>query len=280
MDSRESLKYWIGERYDIFLKRQNAEPKPWSDNKVFQSVYFCNVRREDDRVTRFIRGEYSKHVADPMFEYNIILSRFLNWPHTLAYIGYQDDHTPDRLNSQLKELAQKGKIWGGAYVITTHGMKMDKVDYLTGIVLKYAHLAQANLWQLRKRPVQYLSLWRDELIQLDGVGPFLTGQVIADLKNTRNHACASAVEWWEFVMPGPGSIRGLNWFHHGTDDGPITATTFLPHFLDVREWVDDNWPSHVPRICNQDLQNCLCEYDKFMRVTNGTGRSKRRYEGV
>jgi hypothetical protein len=32
-------------------------------------------------------------------------------------------------------------------------------------------------------------------------------------------------------------------------------------------------------LCFQNLQNCFCEYDKFMRVTNGTGRSKRKYKG-
>ena len=30
----------------------------------------------------------------------------------------------------------------------------------------------------------------------------------------------------------------------------------------------------------QNLQNCFCEYDKFMRVTEGTGRSKRKYNGM
>ena len=30
----------------------------------------------------------------------------------------------------------------------------------------------------------------------------------------------------------------------------------------------------------QDLQNCLCEFDKYMRILHGTGRSKRGYPGV
>ena len=30
----------------------------------------------------------------------------------------------------------------------------------------------------------------------------------------------------------------------------------------------------------QDLQNCFCEFDKYMRILNGTGRSKRSYNGV
>ena len=35
----------------------------------------------------------------------------------------------------------------------------------------------------------------------------------------------------------------------------------------------------IPELCNQDLQNCLCEYSKYMRVLNG-GRTKRNYQGL
>jgi hypothetical protein len=30
----------------------------------------------------------------------------------------------------------------------------------------------------------------------------------------------------------------------------------------------------------QDLQNCLCEFDKYERVRLGEGRPKQRYEGA
>jgi hypothetical protein len=29
-----------------------------------------------------------------------------------------------------------------------------------------------------------------------------------------------------------------------------------------------------------DIQNCLCEYDKMMRLTTGTGRAKNGYPGL
>src|SRR5882672_5343929 len=117
------------------LKKNLGLAKPWSENEVFQRTYFCNVRREDDRVTRFIRKFYSKEVFDPWFEYNIIWSRFINWPNTLLECGYLRDHNPSALDYELTRLAKVGKVWGGAYVITTHGIPMGKAAYLAHNVL-------------------------------------------------------------------------------------------------------------------------------------------------
>jgi hypothetical protein len=81
------LLYWVAERESVRKKKEAGEPKPWSDDPVFRTTYFCNVRREDDKVTKFIRQMYSPYVAHPLFVHNIILSRFLNWPPTLEEVG-------------------------------------------------------------------------------------------------------------------------------------------------------------------------------------------------
>lgn len=272
-DSKELLLYWIKERYDILLKRENGVAKPWSEDEVFQRTYFCNVRREDDRVTRWIRNYYSPRVDDRMFEYNIILSRFLNWPPTLEKIGYATRHTPDDLLAMLEGFAGEGKVWGGAYVITTHGIPMKKDRYLTHRVLEGVS-TRVDLLK-RYTTCQGIGLYLQEF---EGIGSFLSGQVVADLKNTAGHPLNSAEDKDTFVTPGPGSIRGLGWYHYG-DHTKVSESMFMEHFKALRSQVDREWPEGVPVIDNQDLQNCLCEYDKYMRVRNGTGRSKRSYNG-
>lgn len=274
-DPRAVLMWWIRERYDIFLKKKTGAEKPWSNDPVMQRTYFCNVRREDDKVTQFIRSFYSPHVDHPMFEYNIVLSRFLNWPPTLQSIGYQSDHKPDELNNHLRHLAELGKIWGNAYVITTHGMRMPKVDYLTHDVLEavYRRSRAVKNWCRGDSGGGTLPL----LEEIDGIGSFLAGQIIADLKNTPRHPLQYAKDWWDFVVSGPGSIRGCNWFWTGQQSNTNRFWDIFPH---VRQHADLHWPENVPFICNQDLQNCLCEYDKYMRVSSGVGRSKRNYNGV
>ena len=55
----ENLIYWINERNRIYLAKEQGFPKPWSTNYVMQRTYFCNIHREKDRVTRWIRHNYT-----------------------------------------------------------------------------------------------------------------------------------------------------------------------------------------------------------------------------
>ncbi len=105
-----------------------------------------------------------------------------------------------------------------------------------------------------------------QLRKIPGIGSFLSAQILADLKNTEGHALAKADDWFSFCAPGPGSLRGLSWFW----EKKVTESTFQERIKETSDVID--WPD-----CMQDLQNCLCEYDKYCRVLTGTGKSKRGY---
>lgn len=250
-------------------------PKPWSNDEVFQKTYFCNVRREDDKVTKWIRNYYSPYVGHTLFEYNILLSRFVNKPSSLEAIGYCERHMP----GIIEGIMSGPNRWGNAYVITTHGIKMSKAAYLCENVLPSAYAALE-----RHRAVvrgARCSAAAEALQEIEGVGSFLSAQIIADLKNTKGYPLEHAEDWWTFVQPGPGSMRGLSWFLYG-EPGKVNETGFINSFQRVRAYYEAEWEKDksVPYLCNQDLQNCLCEFDKYMRVRNGTGRSKRLYNGM
>src|SRR5882724_11434240 len=212
----QQLLYWITERNQVMLKKDLGLLKPWSNNATFQHTYFCNVRREHDRVTRFIRDTYSREVQDPWFEYNIIFSRFINWPDTLSSVGYLRQHSPSDLENQLERLSHKGKVWGGAYVITTHGIPMGKAAYLCHNVLGGVASATSQqgpfLAALRPALAASCAAAHKALQGLEGLGSFLAAQVVADLKNTPGHPLFGAADKKTFVAHGPGSIRGLQWF--------------------------------------------------------------------
>lgn len=288
MNYPDLLLYWIKERYAIFQKKETGLPAPWSEDPIFQTTYFCNVHRENDRVTRWIRNAYSPWVDHPLFEYNIVLARFLNRISTLEAIGgFQVSHDPETLKYVLGSLAGEGaKIWGNAYVITTHGQKMDKLAYLVQVLdATHAHLeviraaSRGVVVKGSFTVVPRCGTTAAVLQHIPGIGSFLSAQVVADLKNTPGHPLYSSTDRATFVQPGPGSLRGLGWFH-GFKGKVVTPTNFDLMFGGVRKHVDANWPEGVPSVDNQDLQNCLCEFDKYCRVKNGTGRSKRNYKGA
>jgi len=260
---RELFVYWINEREEIRKLKEAGAPKPWSDDPVFQTTYFCNIRREDDRVTRWLRANWL--VDDRNYEFAMVMARLINRPQSLEAIGYPYADSGDiggRFR-MIEIVAREQKpFWGNAYVVTTHGQRMDKVQYLIGC-LERAH----NALPLAGVAGTCAAYWR-ALQALEGFGSFMAAQVVADLKNTAFHPLANAPDFWTFVAPGPGSKRGLEWYFGRKGD----------FYRDI-DHVAAETQHVVPNLSNQDLQNCLCEFDKYMRVRNNTGRSKRKYNG-
>lgn len=257
------------------MAKQAGRIAPWSQDKVFQETYFCNVRREDDKVTKFIRERYT-NPEDNLFEFNIVLARFLNWIPTLKILGYVTEYHPVTMKTLLESIALEGQVWGNAYIITTHGMPMPKLHYLCFHVLSDVHKALETIRMGCRGPTCKLA-WMT-LQEIEGIGSFLAGQIVADLKNTVGHPLNHAFDKSFFVAHGPGSLRGVHWFRAGVP-GQVAERNFPSMFKEIREYVDANWPDYMPPIDNQDLQNCLCEYDKYCRIATGVGRSKRKYNG-
>ena len=236
---------------------------------MFQGTYFCNVHREDDKVTRWIRGNYTPEVLGDHYDYAIVAARIFNWPDTLDGLLWKGGLIPynaQRMEEYLLEKQEAGeKIWGGAYLITTHGRKMSKIDYCVELM--------GNVYQLfstsKLDSLETCENYHHFIMQIDGLGSFLSAQVVADLKNTKGHPLQGATDWYDFSAPGPGSLRGLAWYHDLDKVGP---SSYAPLIDDVREYL--KWDH-----CMQDLQNCLCEFDKYCRVRTGAGRSKRNYNG-
>jgi 5-hmdU DNA kinase-like protein len=79
---------WIREREAVRLKREAGASLPWSDDPVFQRERFCNVERESDAVTCWIRENWREPFrADPDAWFLLAIARLGgNDPRTLAQI--------------------------------------------------------------------------------------------------------------------------------------------------------------------------------------------------
>lgn len=273
------LKYWMVEREWVRIHKEAYKRRPWSADPIFQQTYFCNVRREDDRVTKWIRENWDMEERNVTVHHHLLamaLARFVNKPSTLEILSYpKNGWTMPYASHWNIVMSNVEKPWGGAYIVSTNGKKMIKHEYIA--------LLLQDLWDFGYE-VRYDSCqecWKS-LTKFDGLGSFMAAQVVADLKNTHSHPLTNAVDWWTFVAPGPGSLRGLAWV---MDVEKVTPGQFREHFHRLRGVLDESWEQDVGEVLGdhihaQDLQNCLCEFDKYMRVKNGTGRSKRRYAGI
>jgi hypothetical protein len=262
----ELLAYWISERERIRLAKRRGEDKPWSDDPVFQNTYFCNIHREDDKVTRWIRENYTPDIFGEYYEVAIVAARIFNRPETLEAIKFHLVPSPHmNLWKVLTDMQEaKEQIWSGAYLITTHGRKMSKIDYCVELLQNCIDITPVHMGEPTCEG--YFHAFK----RVDGLGSFLSAQIVADLKNTKGHPLQAATDWYTFSAPGPGSLRGLSWFHNRH----ITNSMYEDAIKEVGNILDWQHP-----MCMQDLQNCMCEFDKYCRVLTGTGRSKRKYAG-
>lgn len=282
------LLYWINERELIRKAKEAGAGRPWSHDKVMQETYFCNVRRNDDKVTKFILDYYRDWATHLAIEYNTIFARCVNLPSTILKVGYMRNHN-ELLTEKLLSAARSdyGKVFNGAYIFSTNGISMDKCEYLSRVVLRgaAAALGVPGVSPVEPRGALFaacrggsspptLAGCHGALMQLHGLGSFMAAQVVADLKYLPGHPLNNAVDFMSWAAPGPGSLRGMKWLV-----GDFKPSQFLPILTDLRWKVDESKVLNEP-ISAQDLQNCLCEFDKFMRVKNGVGRSKRKYQGV
>lgn len=267
------------ERYDLFcnfIKEREAvrrckdelgQPWPWSEDRVFDQTYFCNIRREDDPGTKWIRQNWpmksiSRHTVA------MAIARWVNKPDTLGCLGYPHDGITDAWAENFKRTMEfKHKPWGGAYLVSTNGRPIPKHLHILACV----RALEAREHQLRYRS---LAAAHSGLTAFEGLGSFMAGQVVADLKNTDGHPLQDAPDWWTWSAHGPGSLRGLAWVLGTNKVGPAGYKSVMPRLvLDVNEAkLDVGGDLHA-----QDVQNCLCEFDKYCRVKFTDGRSKRIY---
>ena len=272
----ERLLWFIKERELIRRRKESGRPQStWTTDSILQEFRFCNVQREDDRVTRWI-----KHVWRDPFKYEsdlwfaMVVARFINWPDTLGDIGYpvpwDNGHFLEVMDRRKRE---KKKLYTGAYMVRADMEHKDKAEYQANVVF-------GPMWdareRLRPKEGDTLNSYHMLLGQFHGLGSFMAAQIVADLKYVP--PLSRATDWWTFAASGPGSRRGLNRVL-GRDMSSI--------------WTEEDWRSALGRLSdqvrkrlrdivseglhNQDLQNCLCEFDKYERVRRGEGKPRARY---
>ena len=270
VDKIALLAYWIKERELIRLKKEAGLPRPWTEDQILDNYRFTNVHREDDAVTKWIAA----HWRNPFVHHSnlmaaMVLARMINLPETLEHVGFPEVWETNTIRHRIKERRDKGFKWlNSAYLITTCGVKMDKIDYIVDVADTVHHHQQK--WEPGEHS---LKNYHTYLTQFKGLGSFLSAQVVADLKNTPGHPLKNAPDWWSWAAVGPGSLRGLQAVLGRPD---VPQRQFLALAKQAYKDVSTHFGGYLG-ICMQDFQNCLCEFSKYWRAYDGTGSPKQRY---
>lgn len=281
MRTAEFVNFIVAREQHRLAKEAGRWPTGVKPDPIIAEYRFCNVRRNDDRVTRFIIG----HIVEPFADdenlwFYLVIARMFNKPETLRAFPYAQfrQWKPEHWRKRLKQLRENGPIFNGAYIVSTNGMAMDKVDYVVDLVL-------SPLWKARKMigkmltEAKTLNAAHRILMNAQGLGSFMAAQVLADLKYS-----GPAVRWEDFhtfAASGPGSRRGINRVFGGPVKASRTEEDFREKLRVLRE--DTNKAlrktkmRHLAPMTAQDIQNCLCEFDKYERARLGEGKPKQKY---
>lgn len=275
MTPYETLLYFIRERESIRLKKEAGLPPPWTDDPILGFNRFCNVHREDDKETRWLHQNWlHPHADDPDVWFAMAVARHVNKSSTLAAMGYPVPWKPKKFIDVIQaRMLRKEKAYNAAYMIrASRGDEWaDKSEYLAKAVLG---AIWKNRNKLRPKAGERLADFNERLVAQFGVAGFMSGQIIADAKHVG--VLKEALDWWSFAVSGPGSKRGLN----RVLERPVNS-----------KWKEEEWHRELmvlmTRVCSdllmlrgidaQNLQNCLCETDKYLRTVAGEGRPKQRY---
>ena len=266
------LSYWITERVEILRRRQAGATLPWSEDPIFQRHHFCNVHREDDRgtidIAKVWRTPYREQANLPAI---MGLARLFNWAPTLERIG--DPYRDWRL--ELDTLQKSGiKVFCSSYTVATTGAAVSKVYYVHGV---WRALLRANFYLTKDENYSIsIDALYESILRVKGFGSFMAAQVVADVKHARwSHLALDPVREFEFVAPGPGSLRGAT----KVLERKVTDGSFKYDLQQIRNALVRLGNLHISAIDNQDLQNCLCEFDKYTRYANHERGRVRRYKG-
>lgn len=276
MNNTELLAYWITEREAMRIRKELPALRDekyeygWSNDPFMGLVRYCNVRREDDKVTRWLAQHWR---PDHHAVWKIVLARMVNYiPSLAAMIQYPLD--PDTAAVILKNRRMVGeKIWTSAYTISTAGASMDKIDYVIAVV-KSVRDVWGDCGDFRNSDNHQPTLAEAHraLTSINGLGSFLAAQVVADLKNTTGHILQRAPDWYSWSAHGPGSLRGLSAYF----GRPVTPRGYNAALTRCWQEVKPLLPVQLHDLHMQDFQNCMCEFSKFVRVRNG-GHARNKY---
>ena len=276
----DELFYWIKERHAIYTKKMTGAPKPWTADTILQTYRFCNVYRELDSVTQWIADNWREpHTDHEDLWFAMVVGRLINWPNTLTLMDLEREilnwHPEEFVNVVHIVQNNGGKAYSGAYIVSTNGHSMDKAEYLAQHVL---NPLWANRDKIRPRQGDTLDSFFRRLSCFNGLGSFMSGQVIADVKYAGELYKAS--DWWTWATPGPGSKRGLSRVCGRPIDaswpGPTWRQSLDCLMGQIEPLIKE---AGMPDLHAQDLQNCLCEFDKFERTRLGEGRPRSTYPG-
>jgi NTP pyrophosphatase (non-canonical NTP hydrolase) len=268
--------YWrfAAERQQIFFRRLQRLPPPWTDDPVLRDYKFTNAYRVSDRVSQYLihrviyREDLPSDPAEVVFRTLLfkVFNRIGTWEMLEEAVGpvVYADYSFNQYERVLAQALNRGEtIYSAAYIMpsaSSFGHKRKHQNHLELVGRMMADELPARLADAGSMQRAF------DLIRVyPTVGDFLGYQYITDV----NYSVVTDFTEMEFVIPGPGAINGIRKCF--TSTGGLNDAEVIRFMADRQEieferlglHFQDLWGRRLQLI---DCQNLFCEVDKYARV--------------
>lgn len=266
--------YWrlAHERQAIFFRRLRDEKPPWTEDPILQRFKFCNAYRASDRVSQYLIRNV---IYQPGFRcedtfLRTVLFRLFSKIETWKLLEANHGPIAARLfdaeefaETLDRRLAGGETIYTNAFILSAHNAFGHQRKHRNHLALVEAmlhddlpaHIACAKsleevFQQLRAYPM---------------IGPFMAYQLAIDL----NYSELIAFDENDFVVPGPGALRGIAKCF--TSTGSLSMPEIVQWMVERQNDEFARLGLHFQSLWGRplhaiDCQNLFCEIDKYARI--------------
>ena len=293
---QQNLKLWLYfviQRYKIHLRKDiQKQQRPWTNDPILHLYSFTNVRRIQDTVTKYI---LKKVCLNPDLSLrqkilNLLWFRIFNKPQTFELFNFpirQQD-----LNCSFQQVAQR-------YSMLVSDPRLSRGAYMnSGPMKRYTQYQKQfptymmpfhMIWQFnRSKEIQDILKGQpqpafDALLNIRGMGEFLAYQVYVDLC----YCPQTTFTQNDFVYLGQGAKAGVQ--HICPNLNHVEKRNFIKYVQEnIDFWLDKYYNTSLFQLMEDlhpderyislsNLQNCMCQFSKYMRYLNNKPARIRYY---
>jgi len=290
-DSLDLFWSFVCERQRVWFNRFVLKtPFPWTEDLTLQAERFTNVYRELDPGTEYVVSNVLEFNADkPDKVFNVMLYRLIGSSETHKALGFQflESFNPIKMERVLKRVRGSGPVFTGAYMVSAFS-QMGSSDKVENVVRLFS-LLHENFDGFYSKLLDSTSSESafKVLKSAFGFGDFLAFQVLVDLRYPLKYYSGKGLLPFsndDWACAGPGAKRGISL---------LLKPDKKVNELEVMRWLRDNQRNEFERL-NLDfpylknsegtvelslanVQNCLCEFHKYVKIRNSTGRGRRKF---
>lgn len=295
MEMEREFGLFVSRRYYIWRRRMDGMPREtWTIDPILNHYRFCNVFRVLDRTSQWVVEQLDSPEMSAFSPMDTLLFCWL-FRRTNGYEGWR------YLLDETGAYPTMGNVIRGRYFSA-----MEEADRRHALatsvpynVANGCHKGVSVLRELRSDTLSAFDPKNDEnglirhlsedddftwenmieaLCTQRRIGPFLAQQIVTDF----GYSQYGSVSWeMSGVLPGPGSRRGLQWIY--PDERWTNDHACSDRIYDLQSRIDEiagdmirlTYGGMSRSLSVMDVQNCLCEFDKYQRLKNGTGFYRR-----